>query len=213
MKFVVLVGQPRNGIGSEYNDAPLDMYSGYALRAACGIKSDGDSVIAVSMGQSDDVLRFCLTHGADEAFLLSDQAFLPADTIATSKTLSAFIRRFASDFDLIICGRGSCTGQVPAEIAGILNIQQFCYVTGIRIRSGFEVFQDYGDESRCCRVPRGSLLSVSYSDPPETVRSSDSSITVLDRMALGLGMYSVGSRGSKIRIVVPDSSGRGDRSE
>lgn len=70
------------------------------------------------------------------------------------------------------------------------------------------VTQDYGDEVRICRLPHGSVLSVSEGDDsrfmPSIARymqASERPIHVLDRIALGLGAFSVGLKGSMTRMM------------
>ena len=192
----------------------LDPYSEHALEVALGLRREGDSVTVVTMGppQAVSALRKCLELGADEAYLLSDRAFAGADVHATSRTLSAFVERFACDASLLLFGKQAADGdtaQVPAEVAEMLNRQQFCYCTEVsRTGEGFVAVQDYGDEIRTCKVPEGSVLSVSEGDVNRGLPSierfivaSKMEIKTLDRIALGLGNFSVGMNGSRTRIV------------
>ena len=192
----------------------LDPYSEYALETALGLRKDGDVVTVVTMGplQAESALRRCLELGADEAFLLSDRAFAGADVHATARTLSAFIGKFACDCSLFLFGKQAADGdtaQVPAEVAQMLGCQQFCYC--VRVENGPEGFtavQDYGDEIRTCRVPEGSVVSVSEGNINRGLPSierfmkvSGMEVKTLDRIALGLGNFSVGMNGSRTRIV------------
>ena len=194
--------------------AILDPYAEHALEAVLGLKKPGDTVTVVTMGppQAEAVLRRCLEIGADEAYLLADAAFAGADVHATAKTLSVFVKRVVPDATLIICGKQAAdgdTGEVPAELAQMLGISQFCYVTQLkRNGDGFLVTQDYGDEQRDCRVPAGSVLSVAEGDLnrrlPSINRYLEATalpITVLNRVQLMLGAYSVGLKGSRTKIV------------
>lgn len=192
----------------------LDPYSEHALELALRIKSEADKITAVTMGpgQAESALRRCLEIGADEAYLLSDRAFAGADVFATARTLSAFVRLYVPDCDLLFFGKQSMdgsTGQTPAEVAEMLGVEQFYYVTSVEFyEDGFKVVQDYGDEIRTCRVPKGSVISVSEGDVNRRLPSisryletSRKEITILDRIALGLGNYSVGTKGSPTSIV------------
>jgi electron transfer flavoprotein beta subunit len=108
---------------------PADMH---ALEMALALKDRyGGRVRLLSMGPPffADYLRVALATGADEAYLLSDRAFGGADTLATSYTLAAGVRKLGT-FDLVICGEESsdgATAQVPAGIAEWLGVAQ---VTG-----------------------------------------------------------------------------------
>lgn len=192
----------------------LNPYDELALRSVLEMKQDGDSVSVVTMGppQAESALRRCLELGADEAFLITSRDFAGADTWATSRVLAAFISRFACDADLIVFGRQATdgdTGQVPYQTAGMLDVQQFAYVTGLKIaEDGFEAVQDYTDSIRTVKVPRGSVVAFANADPNGTfptvsgwLSARGKEITTVDRVALGLGLYSVGLKGSKTKIV------------
>jgi len=117
----------RGGARSEIN--PPDMN---ALEAALALKDRyGGRVSLLSMGPpfAAPILRVGLAMGADAAYLLSDRAFGGADTLATSLTLAAAIRKIG-DVDLILCGEESsdgATAQVPPGIAAWLDIPQATY--------------------------------------------------------------------------------------
>jgi electron transfer flavoprotein beta subunit len=110
---------------------PTDMH---ALETALALKDRfGGGVRLLAMGPPlfEEYLRLALAMGADEAFLLSDRAFGGADTLATSYTLAAGVRRIGH-FDLILCGEESsdgATGQVPPGMAEWLDIPQITYAT------------------------------------------------------------------------------------
>jgi electron transfer flavoprotein beta subunit len=96
----------------------------------------GGEVHVISMGppQAIDVLRNALAMGADQTYLLSDQAFAGADTLATAYTLSKAIEKI-SDVDLVICGKQAIDGdtaQVGPGIATRLGIPQLTYVSKVR---------------------------------------------------------------------------------
>ncbi|MBO4503171.1 MAG: electron transfer flavoprotein subunit beta/FixA family protein [Candidatus Methanomethylophilus sp.] len=192
----------------------LDPYSEHALETALALRKEGDIITVVTMGppQAANALRVCLELGADEAYLLSDRAFAGADVHATSRTLSAFVEKFACDSTLLLFGKQAADGdtaQVPAEVAEMLGRQQFCYCINVdRQDDGFTAVQDYGDEIRTCRVPEGSVISVSEGSINRGLPSiarfmkvSGMEIKTLDRIALGLGNYSVGMNGSRTKIV------------
>ncbi|MEE8422469.1 MAG: electron transfer flavoprotein subunit beta/FixA family protein [Dehalococcoidia bacterium] len=139
---------------------PADMH---ALEMALALKDRyGGTVRLLAMGppQFEDYLRIALTMGADEAVLLSDRAFGGADTLATSYTLAAGIRKMG-DFDLVLCGEESsdgATAQVPPGIAEWLDIPQITYATDLalidsrwRVRATREV--SGGHEVLVSRLP------------------------------------------------------------
>lgn len=121
----------RQGIKNIIN--PFDTYAleeGVRLRERYGGK-----VTAISMGppQAEEALREVISLGADEAVLLSDQAFAGADTLATAYTLAAAIKKLGQ-CDLVICGRQTTdgdTGQVGPELAEMLGVPFVAYVRRI----------------------------------------------------------------------------------
>lgn len=120
----------RDGVPSIINP---DDKSG--LEAALTLKDEhGAHVTVLTMGppQADSALREALAMGADEAILLTDRAFAGADTLATSTTLAAAIRKL--DCDLVIAGRQAIDGdtaQVGPQIAEHLDLPQVSYVSGL----------------------------------------------------------------------------------
>lgn len=119
---------------SELEINPLDLH---ALEAGVRIKENlGGSVTVIAMAppHGDRALREAIARGADRAILLTDRRFAGADTLATSYTLAAAIRKLG-DYDLIICGEKSIdgdTGQVGPEIAELLNIPHAAYVVKVK---------------------------------------------------------------------------------
>ena len=122
----------RSGVPSIVN--PFDEN---AVEAGLQLKEKyGGTVTVLSMGppQAKAALKECLAMGADKAYLISDRAFGGADTLATSYTLAAMIRKLGK-FDVIICGKQAIDGdtaQVGPEIAEHLDISQVTYVFKVR---------------------------------------------------------------------------------
>ena len=111
-----------------------------ASGSAGGASAGGPvSVTVVSMGppQAEAVLREALCMGADRAILVGDRAFAGADTLATSKTLAAVMRKL--DYDIIFAGRQAIDGdtaQVGPEMAEHLGIPQVTYVEKVQVEAG-----------------------------------------------------------------------------
>ena len=77
--------------------------------------------------------------GADDVYLITDRAFGGADTLATSYTLAAAIRKLGNDFDLIFCGQESIdsnTAQVGPEVAAMLGIADVSAAVGFQWQDG-----------------------------------------------------------------------------
>jgi electron transfer flavoprotein alpha/beta subunit len=123
----------RQGVPSIVN--PFDKN---AVEEALQLKDKhGGKVTVISMGppQATEALKECLAMGADEAILMSDRIFGGADTLATSRTLAAAIKKIGH-FDVILCGKQAIDGdtaQVGPEIAEHLDIAQITYVSKLEI--------------------------------------------------------------------------------
>jgi electron transfer flavoprotein beta subunit len=119
----------------------VNPFDEYAVEEAIRIREKhGGRVTIITMGpaQAIDALIKCLSIGADDAILLSDRAFAGSDTLATSYTLAAAIRKIGR-FDLILCGQHAIDGdtaQVGPGIAENLHIPQITYVNRVEIEGG-----------------------------------------------------------------------------
>jgi len=92
----------------------------------------GGKITAVSMGPESAAFALyeAMSMGADSAVLISDRAFAGSDTLATSRALSAAIKRLRP-FDLVLFGARSSdsdTGQVGPQTAVQLDLP---FVTGV----------------------------------------------------------------------------------
>jgi len=114
----------------------------FARQMRCLDSSAETKLIALSMGppMAEDVLRYCLSRGADQAILLTDRVLGGADTWATANTLAFAIRKSVRDIlngsqdYYIVTGMQSVDGdtaQVPAQIAEELEVPCIAYATGI----------------------------------------------------------------------------------
>ncbi|HMM21853.1 MAG TPA: electron transfer flavoprotein subunit beta/FixA family protein [Selenomonadales bacterium] len=123
----------RQGVPSIVN--PFDKN---AVEAALQLKEKhGGKVTVISMGppQAKEALKECVAMGADAAILISDRAFGGSDTLATSYTLAAAIRKLGT-YDVILCGKQAIDGdtaQVGPEIAEHLGIAQVTYAAKVDV--------------------------------------------------------------------------------
>lgn len=121
----------------------LNTFDGYALETALRVReSAGGKITVLSMGpeQAKEVLKECISVGADGAYLISDRAFGGSDTLATSRTLAEAIRvleeQQGAPFDLIFCGKQAIDGdtaQVGPEIAEHMDYPQITYAVEANI--------------------------------------------------------------------------------
>lgn len=200
----------REGVESIIN--PLDRF---ALETAFQLRSEaGGTVSVVTMGppQSEEALREALAAGADDALLLTDEAFAGGDTLATSRVLATAIALRYPGTDLILCGThtaDSDTGHVGPQIAEQLGLPQVCGVTEIQIGHDCLVVERSGDGFLdTIKVTAPVLITVGQSlqqvrDIPLGALErafSTGSIKKACREDLGLKLREVGLEGSATRV-------------
>lgn len=126
-----------NTLAREGVESIINPYDQHALEAAVQLKEEqGGEVIAITMGppQAEEVLRQCISCGADRGVLVSDRAFAGADTWATSYTLEKAINSLGGA-DLVLCGKQAIDGdtaQVGPGVAMRLGIPFVTCVQKIR---------------------------------------------------------------------------------
>ncbi len=144
----------------------INSFDKRAVEEALRIKEKtGANVMVASMGppQAADILDECLQMGVDEAFLITDRKFGGADTWATSKILSHFIKMKSPD--LVLAGRYSLDGetsQVPPQTSYMAGMNFVSGVSKIDI-NGKEIMleQDYEKGTRIISTSFPLLASVS----------------------------------------------------
>ena len=200
----------REGVESIVN--PFDCYAleeGVRLKERCSGK-----VTAISMGppQAEQALRETISLGADEAILLSDQAFAGSDTWATSYVLSKAISKIA-DYDVIICGRQTLdgdTGQVGPELAEMLEIPFVAYVSKVEeISEGYMRVQRMVEEGyETIEMPLPAVITVVKEiNVPRlpsirgTMKSKSAQIPVWTADDIGIDEGKAGIAGSPTRVV------------
>lgn len=145
----------RQGVPSIVN--PFDKN---AVEAALQLREKhGGKITVISMGppQAKDALKECLALGVDQAVLISDRVFGGADTLATSYTLAAAIRKLGS-FDIILCGQQAIDGdtaQVGPEIAEHLGITQVTYAAKLEVNGNIAQIEREHEDG--CQVIEAQL--------------------------------------------------------
>jgi len=183
--------------------------SALQLRAQCG-----GSVTVLSMGppSSRIVMAEALAMGADRAVLVSDPGLAGADTLATSTTLAAALRKLAP-YELVLFGvrsSDSDTGQVGPQTAVELDIPLVTGVNRIEPRDGgLRVERTLDLWVETFEVDFPAALTVR----PEAARSRDiplgglaqafdqGEVELLTGADLGLAPERVGEAGSPTRVL------------
>ncbi|QDR81833.1 electron transfer flavoprotein subunit beta/FixA family protein [Sporomusa termitida] len=199
----------RQGVPSIVN--PFDKN---AMEAALQLKEKhGAKVTVLSMGpsQAQDALKECLAMGADQAILISDRAFGGADTLATSYTLAAAVRKLGS-YDIIFCGKQAIDGdtaQVGPEMAEHLGIAQITYVANLELAGDrAQVEREHEEGYEIIEVKLPVLVSVikslhyepRYPTVRGTMKANRTEITVWTAADLDVEEQRLGLKGSPTQV-------------
>jgi len=183
------------------------------LEAALAIKDKiGAEVSVLSMGppQAEAVLREALAMGADAAYLITDRAFGGADTLATSTTVAAAIKKL--EYDLIIAGRQAIDGdtaQVGPQIAEHLNIPNISYAEDIQVEGNDVVVKrQYEDryhivraQMPCLVTALGEMNTPRYMTPGGVFDAyREKKVTVWTRADLEVKDEAIGLKGSPTKV-------------
>ena len=197
----------REGLESVTN--PCDVY---ALEQALSLKEkyQKTSIVGISMGpeQAKVMLRKAIALGIDDALLLSDKKFSGSDTYATAKILSTAIKKYLSDFDLIICGQYAADGdtaQTGPSIANFLDIPQVTFVKEIieHSNNAITVIKECDDGEEKIKITLPALICV-LKNESELRRiylngyknSAQKKIDVITNVNLNLDDNAIGFKGS-----------------
>lgn len=190
--------------------AMMDPFGKMALQHAVSMKCQMH-IDAVSMGpmQAEDVLRKALEFGADDAYLISGREFAGADTIATARTMAAFLKD--KEYDMVFCGMQATDGdtaQVPPELSVFLGYRLYSYATSVDLER-MTVTQSYERSEITSELVLPAVIS--FVRPPEGcvqipsmrdyVDSLSKEITVKGFADLGIRMCDTGSKGSRTKVV------------
>jgi len=190
-------------------------YDTHALEEALRIKDRfGLRVVAISMGppNAEATLRKALALGADEAILLSDRAFGGADTLATSKVLSAAINKLHEEEEvgLVLCGKQTIDGDTAQVGPGIATRNRYSQLTLVDrvekidlIRKKIRVRRKLEGRHEIVESPLPAMLTVvrelnrpRYPTVPLRLESQDMAVTVWDNSVLKLDVVTIGLKGS-----------------
>lgn len=130
-------------------DSALNYSDDYALESALNLKAENPDtkIIVLTMGptRAEEALRYCLSRGADEAFLLTDPLLKGADTLITARALHAAakkISRKTGNIDLFLCGAKSSdgeTGHVPSQLAELAGLPDLVFIDTVKKQTAEQI--------------------------------------------------------------------------
>lgn len=186
-----------------------------ALEEALKLRDAGMDVeiVALSLGppQAATVLREALAMGADQAILLSDEAFVDSDAGATARALGAAIEHLG-EYDLVLCGSQAVddnAAQVGPQLAEVLDIPQITFVRELTVDDGQVRAQrvlEEGYETVEATLP--ALLTIlSQANTPRHPRAAgifrvhrQKAVTVWSAQEVNVDEAQVGSQGSPTQV-------------
>jgi len=194
-------------------------YDTHAVEEGIRLKERyGAYVTVVSMGPPPAmaVLRRAIALGADEGILLSDRVFGGADTLATSRVLSAAIEKISKTrpVDIVLCGKQTIDGdtaQVGPGIAQRLGIAQLTLVneiitideTGkkIRVKRKLEGYQEIVESRLPAMITVEREINIPrYPTVPGRFKAEETVIPVWTNEVLRLDPKEIGLAGSPTQV-------------
>ena len=222
----VRINPKTNTLMREGVESIVNPFDEHALELALVLKDRcGAEVTVISMGppQATSVLREALARGADRAFLVSSRAFGGADTLATSYTLAAAIRKACGGTspDLVLFGKQAIDGdtaQVGPGVSEFLDLPLVTYVKSLEViecdgrdarRPGAyraTTLMDDGEHEIEGELP-AVMTVVKEAGAPRfaplagAMRAAKAEIAVLDEKAIGADPIRIGLKGSPTKVV------------
>jgi electron transfer flavoprotein beta subunit len=145
----------------------ISVYDERAVEAACRLKDKHKgkmTVISMGSEQAADVVKHAITMGADEGFVLSDEAFTNLDSFGTAYVLAKAIQKIG-EYDLVLCGRQAAdwgAGQVGSILAEILGIPVVTLASDIEaVDNNLRIKRIVNDGFEVVEAPMPSLVTVS----------------------------------------------------
>lgn len=145
----------------------ISVFDERAVEAACRIKDKHGgkiTVISMGMGKVADVIKHSISMGADDGFVIQDDAFENLDSFGTAYVLSKAIQKIGA-YDIVLCGRQSAdlsNGQVGPILSEMLGIPLVSLAFNIEVEDKkLKVKRIIKDGYEVIETPIPSLITVS----------------------------------------------------
>ena len=184
-------------VAVKYCGGDLNPFDGAALE--CALASGCEHITAVTMAPPGTAEKLSqLTRLGVRAVLLTDPAYAGADTLATAKTLAAFIKKEKPDF--VFCGRQSVDGdtaQVPPCLSVLLGFE---IVPSVMKIAGNTVCLRNGNKSQLTGGQVVTFERMATLRFP-SIRSKCSPVEIIGNDVLQLTAGECGQKGSPTRVI------------
>jgi electron transfer flavoprotein beta subunit len=144
----------------------ISVFDERAVEAACRLKDkQGGTITVISLGpaKAADVVKHAISMGADEGYVLQDEAFENLDSFGIAYVLGKAIQKIGG-YDLVLCGRQSAdwgNGQVGSILAEILGIPVVTLACDIQAVDGkLRIKRIVKDGYELVEAPMPSLVTV-----------------------------------------------------
>ena len=178
---LVKVDEAANQVVLPSGPGIVNPFDEYAVEEALRLKEKhGGKVTVMTLGseKAESALRACLALGVDEAIQITDAAFEKSDPQAVAKILAAGLKKIG-EYDLVLAGKQAVdddSAQVPAAVAGVLDLPQAMFVKKMRIAR--EVIKNDREP-----IVNNSFF-LSYLFPKTAANESDTARTIMLAAAL-----------------------------
>ncbi len=194
----------------------MNPFCEYAVETAVRLKEahEGSKLTAITMGppQAKEVLKRAIAMGADEAFLLSDEAFTGSDAWSTAFILSEAIKKNLPSTDLILLGQfatdgmSGVTGPALAEFLGFPSMT-FCKKAELKSDTILEAHRETERGLEIYEITLPGVICIMKCDYEPRIpsikgvmKANRTEIPVWDAASLGLSADKVGLKGSPTMV-------------
>ena len=145
----------------------VSTYDLNAFEAAAQLAGDGDKVVAATVGpksiDESKLKKNVLARGAEELFMVADDACADLDAHATAEELAALIGTIG-EYGLVLCGDGSADNyaqQVDVQLAAKLGVPVVNAARKVEVADGSAVVERLlEDVVETVRMPLPAVVSV-----------------------------------------------------
>ena len=204
-------------VASPFDEQAIEV----ALRLRDQLGSAAISLVTLGDETAKAIVKNGLALGADDAYLLVDEAFDGGDATTTARALAAAIRKIGG-VDLVLTGRQAAdddAGIVGCGIAEILGVPAVTFAMDVAVDGGALVVErSLGDGSETVEAPLPALVTVSHevgmvrpASLRETMKAARKPMTVWTAADLELTAGDVGAAGARRtleRLAVPKNDVR-----
>ncbi|MGV8966541.1 MAG: electron transfer flavoprotein subunit beta/FixA family protein [Cellulomonas sp.] len=205
---------PDHTIGRPASGSLLSELDEYAVEQALQLRDamPGSSVSVLTVGpeQAEGALRKALQMGADDAYLVTDDAIAGSDVFGTARVLAAAALT-VPEVTVVLCGMSSTDGEMgvlPALLSGALGWPLLSMAAALTVtNAGLRIERTDEVGTRTVEATLPAVVSVTdrsgeprYPTFKDVMAAKKKPVTRLDLAALGVEPGEVGSASARVQI-------------